>query len=362
LEVGYATDAARNGWGAACYEYIERFEEAFREHLSIGYSIATSSCTGALHMGLVGLGVRPGEEIILADTNWIATVAPIVHVGATPVLVDVCSDTWCVDPSKVAAAVTPKTRAIVATHLYGNLAELEELAEIAEPLGISLIEDAAEALGSVYRGKRAGSIGHFGTFSFHGSKTVTTGEGGMFVTNDEELFSRVLALSNHGREPSEMRNFAPSHVGFKFKMSNLQAAIGCAQLERIDELVLRKQEILDLYRNRLYQLPGATMNAEQDRSVSGAWMPTIRLSGYGEHIAAELGEALNSADVDARPFFPPISSLEMFDSQPEHTVAYRLAAEAINLPSFHAITDDQLDKICTVVENVAQRKERREFP
>ncbi len=356
LEVSYAADAARNGWGEACYEYITRFEEAFREHLHVRYAIATSSCTGAMHMGLAGLGVGPGDEVILADTNWIATVAPIVHVGAVPVLVDVCSDTWCIDPSQIEAAVTPRTRAVVATHLYGNLAELDEVTAIAERHGILLIEDAAEALGSFYRGRRAGSIGQFGIFSFHGSKTITTGEGGMFVTDDADLFQSVLTLSNHGREPSEMRRFAPSRIGFKFKMSNLQAAIGCAQLERIDQLVARKQEILDLYRSRLGQLTGATMNIEQDGCVNGAWMPTVRLEGYGDGIAAQLGETMSRADIDTRPFFPPLSSLEMFGSQPEHTVAYRLAAEAVNLPSFHSMTDDQIDRVCSIVEDVARHE------
>jgi perosamine synthetase len=361
LEVAYATDAARNGWGEACYDYIERFEEAFSQHLHVRHAIATSSCTGAMHLGLAGLRIGSGDEVILAETNWIATVAPIIHAGATPVLVDVCSDTWCIDPSKIEEAITPRTRAVVATHLYGNLAELDHLRAIVESHDIFLIEDAAEAIGSVYRGQAAGSVGHFGTFSFHGSKTVTTGEGGMFVTNDEELYSRVLSLSNHGRDPSEMRYFMPHRIGFKFKMSNLQAAIGCAQMERIDELVVRKQEILDLYRRRLNQLPGATMNVEQDGCVNGAWMPTVRLDGYGERIASELGEALQLADVDARPFFPPLSSLDMFDSQLEHAVAYRLAKEAINLPSFHAMTEDQFDRVCSVVEVVAGSQCPREL-
>ena len=358
LEVAYATDAARNGWGESCYEYIARFEDAFCEHLNVQHAIATSSCTGALHMGLAGLGIGPGDEVILAETNWIATVAPILHVGAVPVFVDVCPDTWCIDPSGIESAVTSRTRAVVATHLYGNLVDLDEVAAIAKRHDIYLIEDAAEALGSVYRGRRAGSVGTFGVFSFHGSKTITTGEGGMFVTGDSDLSERVLTLSNHGRAPSEMRQFAPSRIGFKFKMSNLQAAIGCAQLERIEELVARKQEILALYRSRLGQLPGVTMNSEQDNCINGAWMPTVRLEGYEDRIAIHLSEAMTTAGVDARPFFPPLSSLEMFDSRPEHAVAYRLATEAVNLPSFHAMTNEQLDRVCSIVEVVARQAHR----
>ena len=359
LEIQYATDAATNGWGEACYEYIARFESAFREHLQVRHAIATSSCTGALHLGLAGLGLGPSDEVILADTNWVATVAPVVHLGAIPVFVDVCPDSWCIDPGRVEEAVTPRTRAVIATHLYGNLAELDELSAIAERHGIVLIEDAAEALGSVYRGQRAGSIGHFGTFSFHGSKTVTTGEGGMFVTDDTDLFERVMTLSNHGREPGEMRMFRPVQVGFKFKISNVQAAIGCAQLERIDQLVARKQEILALYRSRLSQLSGARMNVEQAGCINGAWMPTVRLEGYGDKIASLLGEEFERGDIDARPVFPPLSSLEMFTSQPEHTVAHKLAGEAVNLPSFHDMTKGQLDRVCTIVEDVVGREHQR---
>ena len=199
FEVTYTTDAARNGWGDKCYEYIDRFEELFKQHLGVQYAIATSSCTGALNMGLAALGVGLGDEVIMADTNWIATAAPIVHLGAKPVFVDILPDSWCIDPALAEAAITPHTKAIIAVHLYGNLCEMEQLLAISEKYGIPVIEDAAEAIGSVYHGKRAGSIGKFGTFSFHGTKTITTGEGGMFVTNDPELYEHVLTLSNLGR-------------------------------------------------------------------------------------------------------------------------------------------------------------------
>jgi perosamine synthetase len=185
LEVRYATDAAANGWGDRCYEYIHRFEEMFKAHLGVKYAIATSSCTGALHMGMAALGIGPGDEVILADTNWIATAAPIVHLGATPVFVDILPDSWCLDPERVEQAITPRTRAIIAVHLYGNLCDMDRLLAIGERHGIPVIEDAAEAIGSVYKGRRAGSIGKFGTFSFHGTKHH--GEGGLFVQRQGPL-------------------------------------------------------------------------------------------------------------------------------------------------------------------------------
>ena len=198
-EVSYATDAAANGWGEHCYDYINRFEDSFREHIGVKYAISTSSCTGALHMGLAGLGVGPGDEVILADTNWVATVAPIVHLGATPVFVDIRPDSWCMDPARVEAAITPRTKAIVAVHIYGNLCDMDALLAMSARHGVPVIEDAAEAIGSAHRGRRAGSMGIFGAFSFHGTKTITSGEGGIFVTDNAGLFERVLTLSNHGR-------------------------------------------------------------------------------------------------------------------------------------------------------------------
>jgi len=236
LEVGYATDAARNGWGEHCYDYLHRFEARFREYVGVRHAIATSSCTGALHMGFAALGIRPGDEVILADTNWIASVAPVVHLGARPVFVDILPDSWCLYPAEVEAAVTPRTKAILAVHLYGNLCAMDRLLAIGRERGIAVVEDAAEAIGSVWHGRRAGSMGAFGAFSFHGTKTLTTGEGGMFVTDDDALYERVLTLSNHGRARGQKRQFWPDVVGYKYKLSNVQAAIGCGQLERIDAL------------------------------------------------------------------------------------------------------------------------------
>ncbi|MDP2246806.1 MAG: DegT/DnrJ/EryC1/StrS aminotransferase family protein, partial [Nitrosomonadales bacterium] len=198
LEVAYATDAARNGWGEKCYEYISKFEDKFKEFTGAKYAIATSSCTGALHMGLAALDIGPGDEVILADTNWIASAAPITYLGATPVFVDVLPDSWCIDPDCIEKAITPRTKAIVVVHIYGNLCDMDKLMALGKKYGLPVIEDAAEAIGSYWHGKHAGTLGKFGTFSFHGTKTLTTGEGGMFITNDTDFYEQVLTLSNHG--------------------------------------------------------------------------------------------------------------------------------------------------------------------
>lgn len=348
-EIRYATDAVTYGWGDNCYKYINRFEELFKQHLGVRYAVATSSCTGALHLGMTALGIGYGDEVILADTNWIATASPIVHLGAEPVFVDILQDSWCIDPDKVEAAITARTKAIVAVHLYGNLCDMNRLLAIGEKYGVPIIEDSAEAIGSVYHGQKAGSLGIFGTFSFHGTKTVTTGEGGMFVTNDSSLYEKVLTLSNHGRKPENFKEFSPVLVGFKYKISNLQAAVGCAQIERIESLIARKREIIRHYKDALSAIPGLSMNPEPQGTVNGAWMPTVLFSSESGISAKEIKAALSKNNVDARGFFLPLSSMPMFKSQPQNIFAWDIPARALNIPSFHDISISELNFVSEVI-------------
>lgn len=353
LEVSYATDAARNGWGERCYEYIGRFESLFCAHLGVKHAIATSSCTGALHMGLAALEVGPGDEVILADTNWIASAAPITYLGAKPVLVDVLPDTWCLDPVMVRAAITPRTKAIIAVHLYGNLCAMDTLLGIGKQYGIPVIEDAAEAIGSQWHGKRAGSVGVFGTFSFHGTKTLATGEGGMLVTNDSELYERLLTLSNHGRSRGQRKQFWPDMVGFKYKMSNIQAAIGCAQMERIDELISRKRQIFLSYKEGLSPLSDKiSMNPELPQTVNGYWMPTIVANPGVPFDREKIMDVFKAESIDGRVFFWPLSSLGLdpFSVMNGSTqTAYSLCERAVNLPSYHDMNYNDINRVCQVI-------------
>lgn len=349
LEIRYATEAATVGWGDRCYEHIQRFERDFARYLGVRHAIATSSCTGALHLGMAGLGIGPGDEVILADTNWIASCAPIVHLGAKPVFVDIDPKTWCLDPTEVRNAITPRTKAILAVHLYGNLCNLDTLLALGEKHGVAVIEDAAEAVGSSWRGRRAGSIGRFGSFSFHGTKTITTGEGGMFVTNDDTLYERVLTLSNHGRARGQTRQFWPDMLGYKFKMSNLQAAVGCAQLARIDELTARKRQILANYRQLLAGVTGVELNPEPPDGVNGAWMPTAVFDAATGVTREALQQAFAERNIDARVFFHPLSTLPFFGAGLGSPIAADIAARAINLPSYHDMTDDDQARVASVV-------------
>jgi len=355
-EVEYVLDAARNGWGEHCYDYINRFEREFAAYLQVPYAHATSSCTGALHLGLRALGIGPGGEVILADTNWIASAAPVFYVGATPVLVDVLEDSWCLDPTAVERAITPRTRAIIAVHLYGNLAALDQLQALASRYDLALIEDAAEALGSQWFGQKAGSCSTFSVFSFHGTKLMTTGEGGMLATRDEVLLKRVQQLNNHGRAAGDMRQFWPSELGHKYKISNLQAALGCAQLERIETLVVRKREIFAFYREQLLAaIPGARMNPEPANCRNSYWMPTLVLPAELAELRDQVLMHMGQAGIDARIFFQPLSDTPVFANLPPVSTprAHELAQRAFNLPSYHDLgVDDQQRVIDAILQGL----------
>jgi perosamine synthetase len=347
IEIRRVAEAAANGWGASGYEYIRRFEDEFRAYLGVDYAIATSSGTGALHLGMAGLGIGPGDEVILADVNWVASVAPIVNLGAKPVFVDILPDTWCLDPDGVKNAITKRTKAILAVHLYGNLCDVDDLQSIGRQHRIPVIEDAAEAIGSAWGGTYAGSRGSFGAFSFHASKTMTTGEGGMFVTNDPALYENVLTLSNHGRVRGEMRQFWPSEVGFKYKMSDLQAALGSAQLERIHELIARKRSIFEYYKQALSGLP-LRMNPEPPGTTNGYWMPTVVVESEQFDRGVILAEFRNR-DIDGRVFFWPLTMTPPFSGRPNHPVSYGTYQKAFSLPSYHDITKLEMDTVLDVV-------------
>jgi perosamine synthetase len=343
IERNYVQDAMQNSWGDGFMYYLNKFEEMFADWLGVKYAMTTSSCTGALHIGLTALGIGPGDEVILPDTTWIATAAAITYLGAKPVFVDIQPDTWCIDPQKVIHAITEKTRAIIAVHLYGNLSNIYDLRVIGESYMLPVIEDAAEAVGSEYaQGFKAGSYGKFGVFSFHGSKTITTGEGGMFVTNDKELYDKAILLSNHGRTGG---GFHFSEIGYKYKMTPIQAAIGCGQMERIDELLERKREIFEFYHKYLGDV--AQMNIEPPGTKNGYWMPTCV---FDTPLRVKLIKLMKKENIDGRIFFDPLTSMPAFtDFHPHNKNAYEIPPKAINLPSYHDMTKADQERVIVTI-------------
>lgn len=341
LEISYVNDAIRNGWGEKCYDYIKKFERNFVSYLEVKHALATSSCTGAIHLGFAALGFKPGDEVIVPDITWIASVAPLIHLGLKPIFVDVLPTTWCINPDEIKKAITSKTRAVLAVHLYGNVCELDQISKICDDNNLILVEDGAEALGSEYQGKKVGSFGEFSVFSFHGTKSMTTGEGGMIVTNSADLIRKISILADHGRVPEEVKMFYPHFIGYKYKMSNLQAALGCAQLERIDELVNKKRQVFDWYKNAFNGI-NCKMNYEQDYVKNSYWMPTVIFNDFDEKKRDNLILHLKKNGIDTRPFFYPLSTLPILKSENIKVVAESFYLKGINLPSYFDIKENDI--------------------
>ena len=347
-EISYVTDAIENGWGSSCYNYIYSFQDAFKSYLNSKFCIATSSCTGAIHLALLSIGISEGDEVICPDITWIASVSPITYLNAKPIFVDINKKDWCIDPDKIEEAITSNTKAIIVVHLYGNVCDMDKIMTIAKKYNLYVIEDAAEALGSVYKGKKCGSIGDIGVFSFHGTKTMTTGEGGALVTNNDILFKNASVLNDHGRDSNLNKTFWMDKIGYKYKISNLQAALGLAQVERIDELVSRKREIFFNYKKLLENLDDVEMNYEDEFIINSFWMPTILIGENFNFCRDKLFDSFKDNNIDSRPFFFPLSSLPMFKKK-ENNISYKIYNRAFHLPSFHDITNEQQKKVIDVL-------------
>src|SRR5258705_3871477 len=275
-EIDYVTDAVKNAWYGNANMYHVRFERAFSEYLGVRHAMALPSCTSGLHLALASLGVGPGDEVIVPDVTSIASAAPISYVGATSVFADIDERTWCISASSFEECITARPKAVIHVDLYGNQPDWDAVMEVARRRGVAVIEDAAEAIGSEYKGRKAGTFGRAGVYSFHGSKTLTTGEGGMLVTDDATLFERAQFLRDHGRQPGD-KMFFNHEVAYKYKMSSMQAALGLAQLERIEELVEQKRRIFSWYTENLRDLDGIQLNYEAPETSIVCWMVTVVL-------------------------------------------------------------------------------------
>mgnify|MGYP001765302522 CR=1 FL=1 len=357
-EPAYAAEAARTAWYGNAGSFVSRFENAMAGYVGVPYAIATPHCTAGLHLILAAMGIGPGDEVIVPDVTWIASVAPVTYVGATPVLVDIRPDTWCIDPEMVEAAIGPRTRAIIGVDLYGSMCDWPRLETLAEKHGLMLIEDAAEALGSSLGGRRAGAFGHASAFSFHGSKTLATGEGGMLLTSDPALRERVLVLRDHGR-PTGDRLFLNSEFAFKYRMNDVTAAVGLAQAERLEELITAKRQIFAWYEERLRDLQGLALNVEPAGVINSYWMVTVVPDADFGFDKFELMAAFARRNIDTRPFFSRLSRLPALDGRSEST---RLvtgatagdgpATRGVNLPSGYHMDQDRVDIVCRALRDI----------
>jgi perosamine synthetase len=363
-EVAYVADAARSAWYADANVYNQRFERAFADYVGTKHAVSLPHCTAAIHLALAALGVGPGDEVVVPDITWIASAAPITYVGATPVFADVDPVSWCLSAESFEQCITPRTKAVIPVDLYGNLPDWDSVRAVADRHNVAVIEDAAEALGSVYHDRRAGSLGDIGVFSFHGSKTLTTGEGGMLVTDRDDIIERVRFLRDHGRDPGD-RFFFNSEVAFKYKMSSLQAAFGLAQIERIDELVNRKREIFGWYQEQLGAIAGVALNPEPPGTLNSYWMSTVVLDVALDLPKQRLMELLGERGIDSRPFFHPLSSIPAYrhlpgaaDFQSRNTTSYRIAPHGVNLPSALCLNREDVLRVCSALRDILDRAGR----
>ena len=364
-EIDYVKDAVTRCWYQDANVYHEKFQQAFAEYIGVKHALALPSCTSALHLALAALGVGPGDEVIVPESTWIASAAPITYLGATTVFADIDEETWCLSADSLEQNLTPRTKAVVAVDLYGGGPNYRELRKICNSRGIPIVEDAAQAIGSEFDGKRAGSLGDVGTFSFHGSKTLTTGEGGMLVTNRDDLRRRAKQLQDHGQNP-DLDLYLNEEVGFKYKMSSMQAALGLAQLERIDELVAHKRRIFEWYRQELSGIAGLGLNKEPEGTKNSYWMVTATIDERFDLPKAALMASLKAEGIDTRPFFYPLSSLPAFRAQGgearwrrRNPVAYRVSAQAINLPSALSLTREDVSRVCGALRTQLAQSESR---
>jgi len=350
-EIEYVLDAVKNGWNFHHGDYIGRLEKGFSRYIEKKYAMATSSCTGALHLALLSLGIKKGDEVILPDMTWIAPASAVVYTGAKPVFVDIEEDTWVLDPESVVKAITARTRAIIPVHLYGHPVDMDRILQIAGSYNLKVIEDAAPSLGASYKGKKTGSFGHFSTFSFQGAKIMVTGEGGMLLSDDENLMKRARILGDHGRD--ETIQLWNNEIGYKYKMSNIQAALGLAQLERIDELIKKKRLIHSWYRKRLGGIEGLNLNAERTYAGNNYWMTSITLGEDHKVTRDELREKLYKRGIDTRPFFFPLSSMPMFsDLSYVNPVAEKVSKMGLNLPGGHNLSEKEVDYVCRTIKDI----------
>jgi perosamine synthetase len=347
-EASYALDAARNGWNHRWSGYLKRFESGFAEYLGVKHAIATSSCTGALHLALLSLGVGPGDEVIVPDITWVATANAVVYTGATPVFADVDPESWTLDPSSFESKIGPRTKAVIPVHLYGHPADMDAVIGIARRHGLHVVEDAAPAIGAECRGAKAGTFGDLAAFSFQGAKLLVTGEGGMLVTNDTALYEKAILLWDQGRDPR--RTFWINQNGWKYKMSNVQAAVGLGQLERVDPLIEAKRQVFSWYAEGLAGLPHVRLNHERPWARSIYWMTSLFLLEDAPIGRDDLIAALKAKNVDTRPVFPAISQYPIWPRvQEPQPNALRIGDRAINLPSGVCLRREQVEYTCRCI-------------
>jgi perosamine synthetase len=349
-EERYVRDCLETNWISSLGRYITRFEEAFAGWCGMPHGVACSSGTAALHLSLVALGVGPGDEVIIPDFTLIVSANTVILAGAKPVLVDADPKTWCLDPEKIESRITPRTKAIMAVHMYGHPCDMPSILEIARRHDLAVIEDCAEAHGAEIAGRKVGTFGGAGCFSFYGNKILTTGEGGMVLTGDAAVAAKLRLLRDQGFEPPR---FVHRVVGFNYRLTNVQAAIGLAQTEKADEKVRRKREIASWYLELLGESEGVELPVEAPGTKNVYWMLGVKLGPRFPQGRDAVMEELKARGVETRAFFCPMHRQPVFrgsdprfpDVRGDYPVSDDLWDRGLYLPSGLGLTRQQVEEI-----------------
>lgn len=354
-EKRYVLDALETGWISSIGPYIENFEKSFAEYHGVKHAIATHNGTIALHLALSAAGIHEEDEVIVPDLTFIATANSVRYCHASPVLTDVNLENWNIDIDRIIKNLTHKTRGIIPVHLYGNPVNMALIINLAREHELLVIEDCAEATGASIDGKKVGTFGNIGIFSFFGNKIITTGEGGMCITNDDEMADRMRILRDHGM--NRKKKYWYDHLGFNYRMTNLQAALGLAQLEQLDELLSLRKKIYDTYRNALGKHPRIIFQST-DSNDPVNWLVTIRIKGLSYDQRDAVMAKLKSEQIDSRPVFYPIHKMPFYQSsefvRQRFPNSITISQEGISLPTFIDMTEEDISFVSKTLLNAIE--------
>ncbi len=349
-ELMYVTECVLSGWVSSNGKFVNQFEEAFAQFTQTPYAVSCSNCTTALHIALLALGIGAGDEVIVPTFTFIATANAVTYTGAKPVFVDSEPVSWNMDPESIRSVMTPKTRAIIVVHIYGQPANMDAIMELAKVHNLRVVEDVAEAQGAFYKGKPLGSFGDAACFSFFGNKIMTTGEGGMLVTHRQDVADKTRILRDHGM--SKDRRYWHSVVGFNYRMTNLQAALGVAQLERFPVLIAEKARIHREYSRNLNDVPGLSFPITLAHAIPVCWLYTFLIDEKETGITRDaLGDYLKSKNIETRPTFPSLHLQPIYKENKVYPVAEDLTRRGISLPSDVSLSTLEIERVCGTIRD-----------
>lgn len=347
-EKKYVNECLDSTWISSKGKFVNEFEIKFASYIDVNYATTVSNGTVAIHLALLSLGIGPGDEVIVPTLTYIASVNSIVNAGATPVFIDSLESSWQLDPADVLKKITPKTKAVLAVHLYGHPCDMNALVEVCKNHNLYLIEDCAEAIGTKFENKHVGTFGDISTFSFFGNKTITTGEGGMVVTNDETLFERAKHFKGQGL--AKYREYWHDVIGYNYRMTNICAAIGLAQLEQIDKILKEKERIANCYRENLKDTSIIFHNPIDNKICHSYWMCSILAQNANQRDL--IRDFLKINEIETRPLFYPVHTMPMYATNYQsHPIAEKLGWRGINLPSYPELQNEQVKFICDKIKD-----------